>query len=109
MVSKLLTPFKMGVGGQLADGKQEEIMSWISREDWVKAEFITLSSSNVTVQQQAQLNNTGNTLNTAVIRQPWSIATALTLMTNHTFTRRLALGCIVRRFPYQNFIKIDVW
>ncbi|WP_201530419.1 NAD-dependent epimerase/dehydratase family protein, partial [Psychrobacter sanguinis] len=30
MLGKLLTPFKMGVGGQLGDGKQ--IMSWISRE-----------------------------------------------------------------------------
>ncbi|WP_333614629.1 epimerase, partial [Psychrobacter sp.] len=35
MLGKLLTPFKMGVGGQLGDGKQ--IMSWVSREDWVGA------------------------------------------------------------------------
>ena len=35
MLGKLLTPFKMGVGGQLGDGQQ--IMSWISRDDWVGA------------------------------------------------------------------------
>ena len=35
MIGKLLLPFKMGVGGQLGDGKQ--IMSWVSREDWVGA------------------------------------------------------------------------
>ena len=35
MLGKLLTPFKMGVGGQLGDGQQ--VMSWISREDWVEA------------------------------------------------------------------------
>ncbi|MGP4715684.1 TIGR01777 family oxidoreductase [Psychrobacter sp. T6-6] len=35
MVAKLLLPFKFGVGGQLGDGQQ--IMSWISRDDWVSA------------------------------------------------------------------------
>lgn len=35
MVGKLLTPFKMGAGGQLGYGQQ--VMSWISREDWVGA------------------------------------------------------------------------
>ena len=34
-LGKLLTPFKMGVGGQLGNGQQ--IMSWVSREDWVGA------------------------------------------------------------------------
>ena len=35
MLGRLITPFKMGAGGQLGDGQQ--IMSWISREDWVRA------------------------------------------------------------------------
>lgn len=35
MLGKLRLPFKMGVGGQLGAGTQ--IMSWISREDWVGA------------------------------------------------------------------------
>ncbi|WP_240365682.1 hypothetical protein [Psychrobacter sp. KH172YL61] len=42
MVAKLLLPFKFGVGGQLADGQQ--IMSWISRDDWVGRRFLLLSS-----------------------------------------------------------------
>lgn len=35
MVARLVTPFKLGGGGKLGDGKQ--IMSWISRDDWVRA------------------------------------------------------------------------
>ena len=87
MVSKLLTPFKMGVGGQLADGKQ--IMSWISREDWVRA-VIFIIEQHLTVQQQAQLNNTSNTLNTAS-DTPAVVynLTAPNPVTNHTFTKTL--------------------
>ena len=35
MVGRLITPFKMGTGGKLGNGQQ--IMSWISRTDWVRA------------------------------------------------------------------------
>ena len=35
MVGLLITPFKMGTGGKLGNGQQ--IMSWISRSDWVRA------------------------------------------------------------------------
>ena len=35
MVGLLITPFKMGTGGKLGNGQQ--IMSWISRTDWVRA------------------------------------------------------------------------
>ena len=35
MVARLITPFKLGGGGKLGDGKQ--LMSWISRDDWVRA------------------------------------------------------------------------
>ena len=87
MVSKLLTPFKMGVGGQLADGKQ--IMSWISREDWVRA-VLFIIEQHLTGQQQAQLNNTSNTLNTAS-DTPAVVynLTAPNPVTNHTFTKTL--------------------
>ena len=87
MVSKLLTPFKMGVGGQLANGKQ--IMSWISREDWVRA-VIFIIEQHLTGQQQAQLNNTSNTLNTAS-DTPAVVynLTAPNPVTNHTFTKTL--------------------
>ena len=87
MVSKLLTPFKMGVGGQLADGKQ--IMSWISREDWVRA-AIFIMEQHLTGQQQAHLNNNDNVLKTAndtpaVVYN----LTAPNTVTNHTFTKTL--------------------
>ncbi|MBB3106440.1 hypothetical protein FHS24_000941 [Psychrobacter luti] len=87
MVSKLLTPFKMGVGGQLADGTQ--IMSWISREDWVRA-AIFIIEQHLTGQQQAHLNNTGNTLNTAN-DTPAAVynLTAPNPVTNHTFTKTI--------------------
>ena len=87
MVSKLLTPFKMGVGGQLANGKQ--IMSWISREDWVRA-VIFIIEQHLTGQQQAQLNNTSNTLNTAS-DTPAVVynLTAPNPVTNRTFTKTL--------------------
>ena len=87
MVSKLLTPFKMGVGGQLANGKQ--IMSWISREDWVRA-VIFIIEQHLTGQRQAQLNNTSNTLNTAS-DTPAVVynLTAPNPVTNRTFTKTL--------------------
>ena len=87
MVSKLLTPFKMGVGGQLANGKQ--IMSWISREDWVRA-VIFIIEQHLTGQQQAQLNNTSNTLNTAS-DTPAVVynLTAPNPVTNRSFTKTL--------------------
>lgn len=41
MIERLLTPFKMGAGGKLGDGQQ--IMSWISREDWIRATWFIIS------------------------------------------------------------------
>lgn len=35
MVGRLIMPFKMGMGGKLGNGRQ--MMSWISRDDWVRA------------------------------------------------------------------------
>jgi len=84
MLSKLLTPFKMGVGGQLGNGQQ--IMSWISRDDWVSA---------VTFVIEQQLNDSTfqvnkNTLHTASNNdiKIYNL-TAPNPVTNHTFTKTL--------------------
>lgn len=59
MLGKLLPPFKLGLGGQLGDGKQ--IMSWISRDDWVCALIFVLE------QQLAKATNTAtNTPNVTI-------------------------------------------
>ena len=84
MLSKLLTPFKIGVGGQLGNGQQ--IMSWISRDDWVAA---------VTFIIEQQLNDSAfqvneNTLHPASINdiKIYNL-TAPNPVTNHTFTKTL--------------------
>lgn len=35
MLKRLLTPFRLGLGGRLGDGRQ--YLSWITRDDWVEA------------------------------------------------------------------------
>ena len=89
MLGKLLTPFKMGVGGQLGNGKQ--VMSWISREDWVGAAIFIMEQhlANQTNNQQS-VSNDGNALeidnNTPVTIYN---LTAPNPVTNHTFTKML--------------------
>ena len=94
MLSKLLTPFKMGVGGQLGDGKQ--IMSWISREDWVGAAIFIieqhLAGKNTTnnTEQAGKPITHDDTLKTAndtpaVVYN----LTAPNSVTNHSFTKTL--------------------
>lgn len=86
MLGKLLTPFKMGVGGQLGDGKQ--IMSWISREDWVgAARFIIEQHLAHYANTQTAHDNTLQTTNDtkAVVYN----LTAPNPVTNHTFTKSL--------------------
>ena len=89
MVRKLLTPFKMGVGGQLGEGTQ--IMSWISSTDWVRAVIFVIEQhlANPTNQQQ-QLNSVDNILTTAnaTPARVYNL-TAPTPVTNHTFTKTL--------------------
>lgn len=84
MIAKLLLPFKLGVGGQLGDGKQ--IMSWISREDWVGAAiFIIEKHLDEGAQRQVMPNNelktNGDT--PAVVYN----LTAPNPVTNHAFTK----------------------
>ncbi len=97
MVGKLLTPFKFGVGGQLGDGQQ--IMSWISRDDWVGAAIFIieqhLADKDNTTKQHSTIadDNTMTTSNNtpAVVYN----LTAPNPVTNHTFTK--ALGAWLHR------------
>jgi len=41
-LGEMITPFKLGVGGPIGSGKQW--MSWISREDWVRAVLFALDT-----------------------------------------------------------------
>ena len=89
MLSKLLTPFKMGVGGQLGDGKQ--IMSWVSRDDWVGAAIFIIEKhlANNTEQAAKAITN-NNTLKTA--NDTPAVVYNLTApnpMTNHSFTKTM--------------------
>lgn len=107
MIGKLLLPFKLGVGGQLGDGQQ--IMSWVSRADWVGA-TIFIIEKHLAAQNNPQadhnLATVDNTLQTttdtpAVVYN----LTAPNPVTNHTFTK--ALGSWLHRptfFTLPNFL-----
>ena len=82
MAGKLLTPFKMCVGGQLGDG--EQIMSWISRTDWIRAAWFIIekalsAASNNEAQADSKIYN----------------LTAPNPITNATFTK--AMGSWLHR------------
>ena len=88
MLGKLLTPFKMGVGGQLSDGKQ--IMSWISREDWVGA-VIFIIEQHLAGYRESQATQ-DNLLKTVTVNDTPALVYNLTApnpVTNHTFTKTL--------------------
>lgn len=96
MVKRLLTPFKLGLGGKLGDGSQ--FMSWISREDWVRAALFiieqSLSGSNQNTDQQnthAQNIRSGDNETTALVYN----LTAPNPVTNLQFTQ--ALGHFLHR------------
>ena len=92
MIAKLLLPFKLGVGGQLGDGKQ--IMSWISREDWVGAAiFIIEKHLDEGAQRHVMPNNElkTNSDTPAVVYN----LTAPNPVTNHAFTK--AMGAWLHR------------
>ncbi|MBF2718829.1 TIGR01777 family protein [Psychrobacter sp. NG254] len=83
MLGKLLTPFKIGVGGQLADGQQ--IMSWISREDWVAATIFIIEQQLVGKNDE-RVNALQTANNTPALVYN---LTAPNPVTNHTFTKTL--------------------
>ncbi|TXD96751.1 TIGR01777 family protein [Psychrobacter frigidicola] len=89
MLGKLLTPFKMGVGGQLGDGKQ--VMSWVSRDDWVGAAIFIIEqhlSGKNNSQQHSGSNTNDNTLKMPndTLAAVYNL-TAPNSVTNHTFTK----------------------
>lgn len=95
MLGKLLTPFKLGLGGQLGDGKQ--IMSWVGRDDWVGAVIFIIEqhlARKANAQQDSDLTNgsttDNNTLNTAS-DTPAVVynLTAPNPVTNHVFTKNV--------------------
>ncbi len=83
MLGRLLTPFKFGVGGQLGNGKQ--IMSWISRDDWVGAAIFIIEQH-----LSGQIDTHDNVLQT-VNNTPAVVynLTAPNPVTNHAFTKDL--------------------
>lgn len=94
MIDRLLMPFKMGVGGQLADGTQ--IMSWISRDDWVGAVIFIIEqhlAGNALTQADNTLRSANNTANDTPARV-YNL-TAPEPVSNHTFTK--ALGAWLHR------------
>ena len=87
MLSKLLTPFKMGVGGQLGNGQQ--IMSWISRDDWVAAVIFIIEQH---LNDSAyQFNDDTQTARHTASNNDVTIynLTAPNPVTNHNFTKTL--------------------
>ena len=102
MLGKLLTPFKMGLGGQLGDGKQ--IMSWISREDWVGAVIFIIEKylANYADTQTTDEHSLETINDTPVLVYN---LTAPNPVTNHTFTK--TLGAWLHRptfFTLPNFL-----
>ena len=102
MLGKLLTPFKMGVGGQLGDGKQ--IMSWISREDWVGAVIFIIEKY---LANYADTQTTDDHSLETINDMPVLVynLTAPNPVTNHTFTK--TLGAWLHRptfFTLLNFL-----
>ncbi|MEC5209809.1 uncharacterized protein (TIGR01777 family) [Psychrobacter sp. PL15] len=89
MLGKLLLPFKLGLGGQLSDGKQ--IMSWVSRDDWVGATIFIIEqhlTEKTDTQQSDSITTAENTISSenstsAVVYN----LTAPNPVTNHTFTK----------------------
>ena len=58
MVGRLITPFKMGTGGKLGNGQQ--IMSWISRTDWVRAVIFIIEQNLTHTLPNLQIYNLTN-------------------------------------------------
>lgn len=102
MLGKLLLPFKLGLGGQLGDGTQ--VMSWISREDWVGA-VLFIIEKHLAGQVNPKPDYTDNAARAYDTAEKESAAshsaasvynlTAPHPITNHTFTK--AVGAWLHR------------
>ncbi len=91
MVKRLLTPFKLGLGGKLGDGAQ--MMSWISREDWVRAAIFVINHQLSANDKITNVNNERDSSNNTKA-QIFNF-TAPNPVTNLEFTQ--ALGRFVHR------------
>lgn len=104
MVGKLLAPFKMGVGGQLGNGQQ--IMSWISREDWVAAAIFIIEQHLSGKHTNDAYTTHGNALQTTSDTPAFVYnLTSPNPVNNHTFTK--TLGAWLNRptfFTLPNFL-----
>ena len=80
MLGRLITPFKMGAGGQLGDGQQ--IMSWISRDDWVRAVAFIIERHLSTEAHTSQLSNDSKPVSIYNLTSPNAVD-------NATFTKTL--------------------
>ena len=89
MVAKLLLPFKFGVGGQLGDGQQ--IMSWISRDDWVGAVIFIIEQYLFSqFGHKQRVSNNDNVIETRSDTPAFVYnLTAPNPVSNHTFTKTL--------------------
>lgn len=81
MLGKLLTPFKFGVGGKLGNGQQ--IMSWISRTDWVRAAWFIIQHH---LALDSAVSGNADTKSTVIEAMVYNL-TAPNPVTNATFTK----------------------
>lgn len=98
MLGKLLMPFKMGVGGQLGNGQQ--IMSWVSRDDWVGAVIFIIEQHLARTVNTEQTSRAASAASTKTVNNNSAAVSVYNLtapnpVTNHTFTK--ALGSWLQR------------
>lgn len=96
MIAKLKLPFSLGMGGRLASGKQ--VMSWISRDDWVRAVQFIINyhlATNATTNTANDTPQVADTLATQSATTHIYNLTAATAVNNAEFTK--AVGSWLNR------------
>jgi len=88
MLSKLLTPFKMGMGGKVGSGKQ--YISWVALEDVVNA--IKLAISNQTMRGPVNIVSPNPVTNEEFTRTLGHVLNRPTALAMPAFAARLAFG-----------------
>jgi hypothetical protein len=88
MLSKLLTPFKMGMGGKVGSGKQ--YISWVALDDVVNA--IKLAISNHTIRGPVNIVSPNPVTNEEFTRTLGHVLNRPTALAMPAFAARLAFG-----------------
>ena len=88
MLSKLLTPFKMGMGGKVGSGKQ--YISWVALDDVVNA--IKLAISNQTIRGPVNIVSPNPVTNEEFTRTLGHVLNRPTALAMPAFAARLAFG-----------------